>query len=77
MMVTVDPKLYRKYVMTDHNGQSILCVKIHKALYGLLRSAILFHKKLVKELVQYDFEINPYALCVTDMMIRGSQITVT
>ena len=76
-MAMVDPKLYRKYVMTDHKGRLILYIKMHKALYGLLRSAILFHKKLVKELVQYDFEINPYALCVTDMMIRGSQITVT
>ena len=50
MMAMVDLKLCRKYVMTHHKDQSMLHEKNHKALYGLLRSTLLFYKKLVKDL---------------------------
>ena len=77
MMVTVDPKLYRKYVMTDHNGQSILCVKIHKALYGLLMIMLLFYKKFVTDLEQYSPVLNPYDPFVANKKIDGHEMTVT
>ena len=60
MMVTVDPKLYRKYVMTSAKGEPILYVKLKKALYRLLKSALLFYKKLVGELEYMGFKLNPY-----------------
>ena len=46
----VDPKLYTKYVTIDAKGQKVLYVQLSKALYGLLRAAILFYRKLRKEL---------------------------
>jgi hypothetical protein len=49
---------------------------MQKASYGLLRSALLFYKKLVKDLENYGFEINPYDPCVANMMIDGKQMTV-
>ena len=48
-----------------------------KALYGLLRSALLFYKKLSSDLENMGFEINPYDPCVANKMVNGSQMTVT
>jgi hypothetical protein len=42
VMVQVAPNLYRKYITVDRKGTVILYVKMQKALYGLLRSALLF-----------------------------------
>jgi len=39
----------------------MLYAKLAKALYGLLKNALLFYKKLRKELEDMVFEINPYA----------------
>ncbi len=50
LMVQVAPNLYRKFVMVDKRNTPILYVKIQKALYGLLQSALLFYKKLVGDL---------------------------
>jgi hypothetical protein len=41
LMVQVTPNLYRKYITVDRKGTAILYVKMQKALYGLLRSALL------------------------------------
>ncbi len=45
MLVKLDPKLYRKYVK-DENGKSVLYVELLKALYGTLKTALLFWKLL-------------------------------
>ena len=41
----------------------ILYVKMRKAMYGLLRSELLFYKKLVKDLEDNGFKLNPYDPC--------------
>ena len=46
-MVRVYPKLYRKYVLNSAKGEPILYVKLNKAIYGLLKFALLFYKKMV------------------------------
>jgi hypothetical protein len=76
LMVKVVPSLYRKYITTNSKGKALLYVKMQKALYGLLRSALLFYKKLVKDLENYGFEINPYDPCIANMMIDGKQMTL-
>ena len=58
-------------------GKPLLYIKMYKALYGLLRSALLFYKKLVGDLQKYGFKVNPYDPCVANAMINGSQMTVT
>ena len=42
----------------------------------MLRSALLFYRKLVKDLKEYGFEINPYDPCVAKKMVNGSQMKV-
>ena len=75
LLVKLDPKLYRKYVTTE-NGKQVLYVVLQKALYGTLRAALLFWRKLSKQLVEWGFEINPYDWCVANKMINGKQCTV-
>jgi hypothetical protein len=60
LMVPVAPNLYRKYISVDRKGTAILYVKMQKAIYGLLRSALLFYKKLVANLERIGFKLNPY-----------------
>jgi hypothetical protein len=77
ILCKVDPKLYTKYVTVDKRGKKILYVQLHKALYGLLRAAILFYRKLRKELEEYGFTINEMDPCVANMTTKsGHQLTV-
>ena len=42
MMVLTVPEVYRIYITISKNDKSTLYVKLIKALYGCLRSALLF-----------------------------------
>ena len=46
------------------------------ALYGLLRSAMLFYKKLVVTLESDGFVLNPYDSYVANKVVDGKQMTV-
>lgn len=76
LMVQVAPNLYRKYVNIDRRGKPILCIKLQKALYGLMRSALLFYRKLAKDLESNGFTINPYDPCVANKTVNSTQMTV-
>ena len=76
LMEMVAPQIYRRYVVTDSRGESILFVKLQKALYGMLKSALLFYKKLAVDLVSHGFKINPYDPCVVTKDIQGKQMTI-
>ena len=58
MMIHIAPQIYRPYVKMDNKGTPILFVRLKKALYGLLRSRLLFYRKLCGELDAYGFKIN-------------------
>jgi hypothetical protein len=75
LMVKTNPKLYRKYVVIK-KGRSVLYLGLQKALYGIMKSALLFNRKLVDELCDMGFEINPYNLCIAKKMVNGTQMTV-
>ena len=55
MIVLVNPKLYCKYIIYDTKSTPILYVKMNKALYGLLQSALLWYKKLTEILKTFGF----------------------
>jgi len=75
-MVQVDPSLYRKCVIANSKGEPMPYVKLDKALYGLLKSALLFYKKLLGELEDMRFEVNSYNPCVATKIVNGTQMTV-
>ena len=54
----------------------MLYVRLSKALYGMLRAALLFYKRLRSDLENMGFEVNPYDPCVANKMVNGSQITI-
>jgi hypothetical protein len=76
LMVQVMPILYRKYITVDREGTAILYVKMQKALYGLLRSALIFYRKPVANLESDGFVLNPYNSCVANKVVNGKQMTV-
>ena len=54
----------------------MLYVRMSKALYGLLKSALDFYLKLRADLESIGFEVNPYDPCVANKTVQGSQMTV-
>ncbi len=76
LIVKVAPNLYRKYISVDRRRTAILYVKMQKAIYGLLRSTLLFYNKLVADLEGDGFVINPYEPCVANKMVNGKLMTV-
>ena len=45
-------------------------------LYGTLKAAILFWKKLSNSIKEMGFTINPYDCCIAKNIINGSQCTI-
>ena len=76
MVVSIDPSMYRKYVTYSKNGVPMLYVCLYKALYGMLRAALLFYKRLRSYLEDRVFVVNPYYPCVANKMVDGAQMTV-
>jgi hypothetical protein len=54
----------------------ILYIKMQKAMSGLLRSALLFYRKLVVDLENDRFKLSPCYPCVANKTIHGTQMTV-
>ncbi len=75
LMVKTDPKLYQKYIALG-KGRQVLYLRLQKAIYGMMKSALLFYRKLVGELHEMGFELNPYNPCVANKMVDGAQLTV-
>ena len=59
LLFKIDPSLYRKYVITSKQGMPVLNVKLTKALYGILRSVMLFYKNIRGHFEGKGFEVNP------------------
>jgi len=51
-------------------------VQLEKAVYGMMKSALLFCRKLVADLISLGFEINPYDPCVANKLIKDKQLTI-
>jgi hypothetical protein len=72
-MVKVAPEVYRKYVFVNRKGETMLYMKLLNALYGILKAALLFYRKLIKDLMGIGFMINPYDPCVANKTMKGKQ----
>ena len=57
-------------------GKPVLYVELKKALYGTLRAALLFWRKLSAKLQEWGFVINPYDWCVANKTVDGKQCTI-
>ena len=75
MLCSIDPTLYGPY-LTKENGMSVLYLELIRALYGMLKSSLLFYRKLRKDLEAIGFKINPYDCCVANKIVNGKQFTI-
>ena len=76
MLLKMNYSLYAPYVVQERN-EKVLYVEVIKAIYGMLQSALLFYKKLRKDLESIGFKVNPYDPCIANRMVDGKQQTVT
>jgi hypothetical protein len=75
-MVQANPEKYEKFVHTTANGKKVLYVELLKALYGCMKSALLWYNLFTKTLKGMGFELDPYDMCVANKMINGKQCTI-
>ena len=52
-------------------------MKVQKACYGMLKSALLFYQKLCKDFKSMGFKVNPYVPFVESKKVNGAQMTMT
>ena len=75
IMCQVNPE-YKKHVI-EEKGKKVLYVKILRAIYGCIESALLWYELYVKTLKGMGFKLNPYDRCVANKTINGKQCTIT
>ena len=76
LLVKIDPKICRPYVEIDKSGGKVLYAQLRKALYGCLKSGLLFWKNLTTYLYKMGFTLNRYDTCIANKIIYGKQCTV-
>jgi Reverse transcriptase (RNA-dependent DNA polymerase) len=75
-MVACNPEKYGPFVHIMATGKKLLYVELLKALYGCIKSALLWYRMLAKTLTRLGFKLNPYDPCVANKMINGKQCTI-
>jgi hypothetical protein len=76
-MVATNSEKYPKCVYTGKNGTKYLYVRLVKALYGCLKSALLWWELLSITLKEDGFVLNPYNHCVANkIMPDGNKQTI-
>ena len=74
-MFKVDSGKYSSYVRT-HNNKTLLYIKILKALYGCIKSGLLWYNLFFKTLRKIGFVLNPRDLCVANNVINVKQYSI-
>ena len=74
MMCNANPD-YEKFI-TKNNGRRTLFLQLKKALYGCVKSALLWYCLFRDTLQDLGFTLNPYDPCVVNANIKGSQCTI-
>ena len=66
---------YQKFVSLE-KGRKVIYLKLERALYGCIQSALLWYNTFVTKLKKDGFVLNRYDPCVANKQINGSQCTV-
>ena len=74
LMCEANPK-YSSYVKVV-NGKKLLYLRVLRAIYGCIQSALLWYRLFTTELSNMGFTINPYDKCVANKQINGKQCTI-
>ena len=49
-MLEIDNELYKKYVIYRKNGKKRMYVRLSKAMYGIIKAALLYYRNMSREL---------------------------
>jgi hypothetical protein len=74
ILCEMNPK-HKPFVVME-NGKEVLYVRLIKALYGCVKSALLWYELFSSTLEDMGFVLNPYDRCVANCMINGKQCTI-
>ena len=74
IMCQVNPE-FKEYVVME-KGKKTLYLRVLRALYGCLESALLWYDLYSETLCKHGFKLNPYDKCVANKMINGKQCTI-
>ena len=75
-MVETAPEIYKKYVCVNRKGELVLYMEALNSLYGIMKAALLFYIKCVKNLKSIGFKLNSYDPCVANKIVDVAQLTV-
>ena len=74
IMCNVNPE-YKSHVRYEGKCK-VLYLRVLRAIYGCLESALLWYSLYSTTLKGMGFKLNPYDLCVANKIIEGTQCTV-
>ena len=74
ILCQVNPE-YNNFVEIE-NGKKVLYLRVLKALYGMVKSALLWYKLFTETLYDMGFRLNPYDACVANSIINQKQATI-
>ena len=66
---------HQKFVVVE-NGVKTLYVRLIKAIYGCVKSALLWYDLFSTTLKDMGFKLNPYDPCIANCVIEGKQCTI-
>ena len=75
LLIEIAPDVYNGYVVYER-GHKVIYVQVLRALYGMLKAALLWYKKFRKDLEDIGFRFNPYDPCVANRMRNRRQHTI-
>jgi hypothetical protein len=75
-MDELDQNMYGPCVVKE-GKETVMYVKLLKALYSSVQAARLFPEKLTGKLLEWGFTANPYDPFVMNRIIEGTQLTIT
>lgn len=69
------PKMFRQHIQIE-KGRTVLYVELKKALYDILKAALVFWNMLSSKLLRWQgFNANWYDRCVINKMADGKKFT--
>ena len=62
--------------VTYEGSKKVLYMQLNKALYGCMKSAIIWYETFCGTLKDLGFKLNPYDPCVANKLVDGKQLTI-
>ena len=74
IMCNANPE-FKKYVLVE-KGTKVLYLKVLRAIYGCIKSALLWYNLFTEILSKEGYKVNPYDCCVANKIINNKQCTL-